>query len=82
VVQLERNRSYRRHQRERIINKKVNIIKCTWILNGLKLDEKFKGKLDKGKVHCSCFMCVTKRSVWGPKDKEKSKLKEMKKESE
>jgi hypothetical protein len=81
VIKLNRDKSYRRHQRERIITKKIKIIKCTWLLNGLEFDQKFIGKLDKDKVHCSCKMCAVKRADWGPKDKEKSKWNQMEKES-
>lgn len=44
--------SFRKYQRTRTINRKFRILKM-W-----DMDEKFcKGKLNKGKIHCSCMEC-------------------------
>ena len=50
----KRNRAWRRHERYRVIQRKLGILK-QWS----DVDEtKFAlGKLSKGKVHCSCRMC-------------------------
>lgn len=53
---VERNRTYRRIQRRRVINRKKRIIKGQnnyW-------HYKNEGELSKGKIHCSCWMCRSK----------------------
>lgn len=59
---LNRSRAYYRKQRIRVINRKLEIRRFQW---GKKVvDEVYDcrsiGKLSKGKVHCSCWMCSTK----------------------
>jgi hypothetical protein len=62
---LKRNKSYYRYQRNRAINRKFNILRKDW---GTEETEKFydktnKGKLSKGKIHCSCWMCREKSYI-------------------
>lgn len=55
-----RGKAYTRYQRNRTINRKINILRKK---NGdLFLKDFFpiKGKLSKGKIHCSCYMCRSK----------------------
>lgn len=51
-----------RHHRRRVIQRKSRIAKqLGWHV-------KFKGKLAKGKIHCSCYYCRTKsREIGWPK---------------
>ena len=52
--------AYTRYQRNRSINRKVNILRRR---NGDLFVNDFhpiKGKLSKGKIHCSCYGCRTK----------------------
>lgn len=52
---MSRGIAYNRHHRNRIIRKKLFILKEILLLD---LDDTFvKGSLFKGKVHCSCRMC-------------------------
>lgn len=50
---MNKTKSYRRHQRERIISRKKKFIK----LAGNYWHYDHEGSLDKGKIHCSCEMC-------------------------
>jgi hypothetical protein len=61
AFQMKRNRAYRRWQRNRVINRKVRILKR---IGG---DEQIfawsrgdTGRFAKGKIHCSCRICRTK----------------------
>jgi len=58
---LNRDRAYYRYQRIRTINRKKGICKR---LGGNELVEawvRYKpGRLSKGKIHCSCWMCRRK----------------------
>ena len=54
-MKFERTRAYTRHQRQRIMNRKMNIAKHAWG----HIPEK-AGIFAKGKVHCSCGMCTIK----------------------
>ena len=56
----ERDKSYYRYQRNRAINKKLNIVKNTYSEDAICEMGKKKGKLSKGKVHCSCPLCSQK----------------------
>lgn len=49
-----RSRSYYRHHRRRVINRKMNITK-SWDWNIT-----HSGYFAKGKIHCSCYMCSSK----------------------
>lgn len=53
---MKRSRQYRRKQRQRVINRKKNIIRNQnnyW-------HYEHEGVLSKGKIHCSCWMCRNK----------------------
>jgi hypothetical protein len=54
-----RSKDYYRHHRNRVIQKKLKVVNNVWCR-----DETFPhpyevhpGKLAKGKLHCSCYMC-------------------------
>lgn len=49
-----KDRAIRRHHRNRVINKKVKLIK----LRGEYWFYKYEGRLHKGKIHCSCKKCT------------------------
>lgn len=64
-----RSKSYTRHHRERIIQKKLAILK-----NVFQMEDEFlptRGSLSKGKVHCSCRMCRYEQYHGIPKAKYK-----------
>jgi len=58
---MKRTRTYRRFQRNRIINKKVSFLRqyggegyiFAWSRGNT-------GRLSKNKIHCSCWMCRNK----------------------
>ncbi|MFC0413889.1 DUF2691 family protein [Cytobacillus solani] len=52
--QKNRSRSYYRHHRNRVIQRKIKIAKQ------LEWQSRFTGYFAKGKVHCSCWMCTQK----------------------
>jgi len=58
---MSRTRGYYREQRTRIIRKKIAFLRC---LGGAKSVWAWSrgqpGRLAKGKIHCSCWMCRTK----------------------
>jgi len=62
---MKRTRNYYRYQRNRAINRKFNILKGLWSSREANqvYDDKSKGKLSKGKVHCSCWMCRAKSYI-------------------
>lgn len=49
---------YRRHQRERVIRHREGIIQSTFTFPATAV--RCRGKLSKGKVHCSCPLCAAK----------------------
>jgi hypothetical protein len=59
---MRKNRAFRRSQRQRVISRKVCLLKkyggdnlvLAWSGGG-KI-----GRFAKGKIHCSCWMCRTK----------------------
>lgn len=60
-----RSRSYIRYQRRHAINRKFNILRGLW---GTKETEEVycpnkRGKLSKGKIHCSCWLCREKSYI-------------------
>lgn len=56
-----RNRGYYREKRRNAIKRKFNILKNNWGSDeAIKHFQDSKGKLSKGKVHCSCRMCREK----------------------
>ncbi|MCL2281381.1 MAG: hypothetical protein FWC25_01810 [Dehalococcoidia bacterium] len=58
---MQRTRAYYRWQRMRTIRKKLSLLKC---IGGDDLAQGWvrgkPGRLAKGKVHCSCYMCRAK----------------------
>ncbi|MEK4487222.1 hypothetical protein MHH81_16975 [Psychrobacillus sp. FSL H8-0484] len=52
--QRNRSRSYYRHHRKRVIQRKVKIA------NQYEWNVRYAGQFAKGKVHCSCSMCSRK----------------------
>lgn len=75
---MEHDRAYHRFKDKVKQERKMNIIKSygdSWrkLLN----NPAYVGKLVKGKLHCSCFMCNggDKRKVLGPKISEIKKIK-------
>lgn len=82
-----RSKFYYRHQRERVIAKKVYIYT---VVMGIELIDyrngrdfpHFKGRFSKGKVHCSCKMCKYEKHYNIPKHTHQSKWNAMKKEIE
>lgn len=75
---MYRTSEYRRHQRKRVINRKKHIIheqNDYW-------NYKHEGCLDKGKIHCSCWMCSAKTGVHGWKMGDLKNLMGMKKEAD
>ncbi|MGF7535445.1 hypothetical protein AAGG74_17475 [Bacillus mexicanus] len=77
----KRNSGYYRHHRERVIKKKLNILKNVWKVNG---DNhpwiECPGKLSKAKLNCSCKLCKYEKHYEIPTSKNKSKLDIMKKD--
>ncbi|GAB6552708.1 hypothetical protein bcgnr5378_05900 [Bacillus cereus] len=71
----KQTRNLRRHHRNRIINKKMRILKEIYQLEADFMP--VSGTLNKGKVHCSCGMCASKWSKDGPKARVKFLLDEM-----
>lgn len=73
---LVRSRAYYRHQRERVIKKKMKIVKAgLWYIYTGK-----EGSLSKGKVHCSCPICSNKTKYIGWRKNDLSKINQMKNE--
>lgn len=68
-----RSRDYYRHQRKRVINKKLDIIKNAWH-NDDHPWIKEPGNLSKAKLNCSCKMCKYEKHYHIPAPKTKSKL--------
>lgn len=72
-----RSRSYYRHQRNRNIQRKLEIVRFAWGLD----EEKNRvhpyilhpGKLSKAKLNCSCSMCKFEKHFSIPKPNVKSK---------
>lgn len=63
---MNRDRAYYRKMRRKHIARKVNIVKNTWYASEESLhDAKFVGRLNKGKVHCSCMLCTGKTKYRG-----------------
>lgn len=78
-----RSKSYYRHQRNRSIKRKMEIAKFGWFYN--REDEvtpKDLGKLNKGKVYCSCPLCRYEQHNGIEKHKYQVREREAKKEIE
>ncbi len=73
-----RTKAYVRHQRERIIQRKWAILKHVY-----RTEQEWmpvRGKLSKGKVHCSCRMCRYEEFHGIPTAKYKAKWQAMQQE--
>lgn len=73
-----RTKAYVRHQRERIIQRKWAILKHVY-----RTEQEWmpvRGKLSKGKVHCSCRMCRFEQFHGIPTAKYKAKWQAMQQE--
>ena len=58
---MNRNRSYYRRQRIRAIRRKESILRKIGGENNLEAWTRGSvGRLSKGKIHCSCWMCRSK----------------------
>lgn len=84
-MEQNRNRAYLRHQRNRVIAKKVKIFTEFWgneliVFKNEETSTFPVGKWSKGKVHCSCKMCKYEKHYKIPKEKDKAKQQAMKKE--
>ena len=76
-----RSKAYTRHQRERVIQKKMKIVRNVFYWDDKEgIHTLVRGKFSKGKVHCSCRMCRYEQYHGIPKAKYKSKWDTMKKE--
>lgn len=63
---MNRTKQFNRQQRVKHINRKKRIIKEQhnyW-------NYRFSGELNKGKIHCSCWMCSGKTAVHGYKPRD------------
>ena len=55
---MNRTRIWYRYQRRRAIHRKAGILRRIWGAAEVNLWTNGKtGKLSKGKIHCSCWMC-------------------------
>ena len=52
-----KNKRFRRHQRNKRIKRKLHIVESCFICDSYWGPA---GKLDKGKIHCSCPLCQNK----------------------
>ena len=58
---MKKTRAYRRSQRDRVINRKICILRKIGGENNVFAWSRGKrGRFAKGKIHCSCYMCRTK----------------------
>ncbi|MER2262099.1 MAG: hypothetical protein ABS934_08780 [Psychrobacillus sp.] len=76
-----RSKAYTRHQRERVIQKKMKIVRNVFYWDDN--EEKYlpvRGKFSKGKVHCSCSLCRYEQYYGIPKAKYRAKWRAMKME--
>lgn len=69
----DRNKAYYRDMREKHISHKKYIVKNYWNEDYLLSNKVFCGKLSKGKIHCSCFLCSSKTKVIGYSASDKRK---------
>jgi len=73
---MRRNRTFRRSQRLRVINRKIRLLRkyggdkyvLAWSGGGKKT-----GRFAKGKIHCSCRMC-RRKSYDDPSHTDKKEL--------
>ena len=70
----ERNRAYRRFQRNRVIQKRRKLVAELYGQDKSFEHFPFDGFLDKGKIHCSCDMCQQKVKTNGWKHSDRKQL--------
>lgn len=58
---MQRTRAWRRHQRNRIRNKRLRQIRAWWIRRYEDISEKFLGKMIDTPNPCTCWMCENPR---------------------
>ncbi|MEM4991980.1 hypothetical protein WKH56_05520 [Priestia sp. SB1] len=79
-----RSRSYYRHQRNRAIKHKLNILTNVWSLDPEEDNDHswiaHPGKLSKAKLNCSCDLCKYEKNYNIVKPHIKAKLDQMEKE--
>ncbi len=71
-----KNKAYRRSQRHKAIERKKQIIQQVYQCKYCGVE----GKLNKGKVHCSCPLCTRKTAQIGYKASDRRKLNKLKEE--
>jgi len=72
---MSRSRAYYRWQRYRTIQKKLGFLKRVGGMeNVMAWTGGQPGRLSKGKIHCSCWMCRMKSKVQAPRQDLKSKV--------
>lgn len=62
---MERTRAYRRFKRGRKIIHRTYIITHILYYSNKCKEVRQPGRLDKGKTHCSCWMCSAKTGIHG-----------------
>lgn len=62
---MNRNICYNRFNSDIHVKRKVNIIKHVYGFNNEDSPSYISGKLNKGKIHCSCPMCRSKTKTLG-----------------
>ncbi|SFJ45828.1 hypothetical protein [Thermoflavimicrobium dichotomicum] len=76
-----RSTAYYRHHRKRVIQRKISITNAwrydSTVENWYALPQN-KGRLNKGKIHCSCSMCQVKTWKDGWKKSDRVQLEKMK----
>jgi hypothetical protein len=60
---MNRTRDYYRRQRKRAIAHKLGILFTRFPYDCYEKEKNEKGRLSKGKVHCSCSMCSPKTNM-------------------
>ncbi|QST00987.1 hypothetical protein IMZ31_05290 [Pontibacillus sp. ALD_SL1] len=75
---MERSQAYYRHHRNRVIQRKLDIVKNVWgAVDGDGNEDhpwaKEPGRLDKARMNCSCKMCKYEKHYDVPKASLKSK---------
>lgn len=66
---MQRPTAERRHNNQRVINRKTQILRHEWWYDGFEdwTHGGQRNRLNKGKIHCSCPLCAAKTKVLGPK---------------
>jgi hypothetical protein len=66
---MQRPTAERRHNTQRVINRKTQILKYGWWYDAFEdwTHGGQRNRLNKGKIHCSCPLCAAKTKMFGPK---------------